>query len=109
MNKTTDILQAITRIARFYMHESCGQCTPCREGTGWMWRTLTRLSNGEGSSADIDLLLDVTHQIEGHTICGLGDAAAWPVQGLIRHFREEIEQRQKKTPQDIKQLTEAII
>ncbi|MBL9029691.1 MAG: NADH-quinone oxidoreductase subunit NuoF [Caedimonas sp.] len=96
MDKTTDILQAITRIARFYMHESCGQCTPCREGTGWMWRMLTRLSKGEGSSADIDLLLDVTHQIEGHTICGLGEAAAWPIQGLVRHFRKEIEQRQRK-------------
>lgn len=96
MDKTTDILQAMTRIARFYMHESCGQCTPCREGTGWMWRMLTQLSKGEGSSADIDLLLDVTHQIEGHTICALGEAAAWPIQGLIRHFRKEIEQRQRK-------------
>lgn len=96
MDKTTDILQAMTRIARFYMHESCGQCTPCREGTGWMWQILTRLSKGEGSSADIDLLLDVTHQIEGHTICALGEAAAWPIQGLVRHFRKEIEQRQRK-------------
>ncbi len=95
MDKSTDIIQAITRLAKFYMHESCGQCTPCREGTGWMWRMLVKLSQGQGSAADIDKLLDVTHQIEGHTICALGDAAAWPVQGLIRHFRAEIEHRQR--------------
>jgi NADH-quinone oxidoreductase subunit F len=75
------------------MHESCGQCTPCREGTGWMWRMLTRLADGIGTLKDIDQLEEVTYQIEGHTICALGDAAAWPVQGLIRHFRPELERR----------------
>ena len=97
MDRSTDIVQVITRIARFYMHESCGQCSPCREGTGWMWRMLTKLSAGEGAHKDIDTLLEVTHQIEGRTICAFGDAAAWPVQGLIRHFRHEIEARQKNT------------
>jgi NADH-quinone oxidoreductase subunit F len=95
MDKSTDIIKAIARLSKFYMHESCGQCSPCREGTGWLWRMLTRLAQGNGTSADIDLLEDVTHQIEGHTICALGDAAAWPVQGLIRHFRPEIERRLK--------------
>ncbi|WP_286799802.1 NADH-ubiquinone oxidoreductase-F iron-sulfur binding region domain-containing protein, partial [Oceanicaulis sp. UBA2681] len=72
---------------------SCGQCTPCREGTGWMWRVLDRMSRGEAETSEIDDLLDVAGQVEGHTICALGDAAAWPVQGLIRHFRSEIEDR----------------
>ena len=98
MDKSTDIIQAIARLARFYKHESCGQCTPCREGTGWMWRVLEKLARGEGSSQEIDELLEVTYQIEGHTICALGDAAAWPVQGLIRHFRPEIERRQHALP-----------
>jgi NADH-quinone oxidoreductase subunit F len=93
MDKSTDVIQAIQRLAYFYKHESCGQCTPCREGTGWMWRVLTRMVRGEAMKREIDLLLDVTYQIEGHTICALGDAAAWPVQGLIRHFRPEIERR----------------
>ena len=93
MDKSTDLIQAIARIAYFYKHESCGQCTPCREGTGWMWRVLTRMAKGEAESHEIDMLLDVSTQIEGHTICALGDAAAWPVQGLIRHFRSEIEER----------------
>jgi NADH-quinone oxidoreductase subunit F len=93
MDKSTDIVRAIARISRFFMHESCGQCTPCREGTGWMWRVLERLAKGDAVSGDIDLLLDVTTQIEGHTICALGDAAAWPVQGLVRHFRPELERR----------------
>ncbi len=93
MDKSTDVIQAIARIAYFYKHESCGQCTPCREGTGWMWRVLTRMAKGEAESAEIDMLLDVSTQIEGHTICALGDAAAWPIQGLIRHFRSEIEER----------------
>lgn len=93
MDKSTDIVRAIARLSKFYMHESCGQCTPCREGTGWMWRMLVRLADGIGTVEDIDLLEQVTHEIEGHTICALGDAAAWPVQGLIRHFRPEIEQR----------------
>jgi NADH-quinone oxidoreductase subunit F len=93
MDKSTDIVRAIARLSKFYMHESCGQCTPCREGTGWMWRMLTRLADGIGTVADIDTLEQVTHEIEGHTICALGDAAAWPVQGLIRHFRPELERR----------------
>jgi NADH-quinone oxidoreductase subunit F len=93
MDKSTDIVRAIARIAYFYKHESCGQCTPCREGTGWMWRVLTRMAEGRAERREIDMLLDVSYQIEGHTICALGDAAAWPVQGLIRHFRGEIERR----------------
>jgi NADH-quinone oxidoreductase subunit F len=93
MDKSTDIVKAISRIAYFYKHESCGQCTPCREGTGWMWRVLERMGRGRAEKREIDMLLDVSYQIEGHTICALGDAAAWPVQGLIRHFRHEIERR----------------
>ena len=93
MDKSTDIVRAIARIAYFYKHESCGQCTPCREGTGWMWRVLERMAKGRAQKREIDMLLDVSYQIEGHTICALGDAAAWPVQGLIRHFRSEIEAR----------------
>ncbi len=93
MDKSTDIVRAIARLSKFYMHESCGQCTPCREGTGWMWRMLTRLADGIGTVEDIDRLEEVTYEVEGHTICALGDAAAWPVQGLIRHFRSEIERR----------------
>jgi NADH-quinone oxidoreductase subunit F len=93
MDQSTDIIEAIARLAHFYKHESCGQCTPCREGTGWMWRVLTRMARGEAEVAEIDTLLDVANQIEGHTICALGDGAAWPVQGLIRHFRPEIERR----------------
>ena len=93
MDKSTDIVKAIARIAYFYKHESCGQCTPCREGTGWMWRVLERMAKGEAEKREIDLLFDVSKQIEGHTICALGDAAAWPVQGLLRHFRGEIEAR----------------
>ncbi|MEL6259357.1 MAG: NADH-ubiquinone oxidoreductase-F iron-sulfur binding region domain-containing protein, partial [Pseudomonadota bacterium] len=81
------------RISYFYKHESCGQCTPCREGTGWMWRVLERMAKGQAEHKEIDMLLEVTHQVEGHTICALGDAAAWPIQGLIRHFRHEIEDR----------------
>jgi len=93
MDKSTDIIRAIARLAYFYKHESCGQCTPCREGTGWMWRVLERMAVGESSTEEIDMLLEVASQVEGHTICALGDAAAWPVQGLIRHFRHEIEDR----------------
>jgi len=93
MNKSTDIIAAIARLSAFYKHESCGQCTPCREGTGWMSRMMNRMVNGEANIEEIDLLDHVTRQVEGHTICALGDAAAWPVQGLIRHFRPEIEQR----------------
>jgi NADH-quinone oxidoreductase subunit F len=93
MDKSTDIVKAIARLSYFYKHESCGQCTPCREGTGWMWRVMERLVRGEAQKREIDMLLDVTKQVEGHTICALGDAAAWPIQGLIRHFRPEIERR----------------
>jgi len=93
MDKSTDVIEAIARLSHFYMHESCGQCTPCREGTGWVYRLMQRLVKGDASVEEIDLLSDVVSQIEGHTICALGDAAAWPVQGLITHFRDEIEQR----------------
>ena len=93
MDKSTDIVRAISRLSYFYKHESCGQCTPCREGTGWMWRMMERLRVGDGESSDIDMLQQVTKQVEGHTICALGDAAAWPIQGLIRHFRPELERR----------------
>ena len=93
MNRETDIIRAIARLAYFYKHESCGQCTPCREGTGWMWRVVTRMAEGRAQKKEIDMLLEVTKQVEGHTICALGDAAAWPIQGLITHFRGEIEAR----------------
>jgi NADH-quinone oxidoreductase subunit F len=93
MDRSTDLIKAIARLARFYKHESCGQCTPCREGTGWMWRVLERMVKGEAESSEIDLLLEVSYEVEGHTICALGDAAAWPIQGLIRHFRGDIEKR----------------
>jgi NADH-quinone oxidoreductase subunit F len=93
MDKSTDVVRAIARLSYFYKHESCGQCTPCREGTGWMWRVMERLREGNADIHEIDQLWDVTKQVEGHTICALGDAAAWPVQGLIRHFRPELERR----------------
>jgi len=93
MDKSTDVIAAIARLSKFYKHESCGQCTPCREGTGWMWRVMERLVQGRAEISEIDMLLEVTTEIEGHTICALGDAAAWPIQGLIRHFRPEIEKR----------------
>ena len=93
MDKSTDIVRAIARLSYFYKHESCGQCTPCREGTGWMWRMMDRLVRGEAEIHEIETLEQVTRQVEGHTICALGDAAAWPIQGLIKHFRPEIERR----------------
>ena len=93
MDKSTDIVRAISRLSYFYKHESCGQCTPCREGTGWMWRMMERLRTGDAEVEEIDMLQQVTKQVEGHTICALGDAAAWPIQGLIRHFRPELERR----------------
>ena len=95
MDQSTDVIKAIWRLSKFYKHESCGQCTPCREGTGWMMRVMDRLVTGDAEPQEIDMLLDVTKQVEGHTICALGDAAAWPIQGLIRHFRNEIEDRIK--------------
>jgi NADH-quinone oxidoreductase subunit F len=93
MDKSTDIVRAISRLSYFYKHESCGQCTPCREGTGWMWRVMERLRTGDAAVEEIDMLHQVTKQVEGHTICALGDAAAWPIQGLIKHFRPELERR----------------
>ena len=93
MDKSTDIVAAIARLSKFYMHESCGQCTPCREGTGWLWRVMERMVQGRARPEEIEGLLDVTGRIEGHTICALGDAAAWPIQGLIRHFRPVLEER----------------
>ena len=93
MDKSTDIIKAIARLSYFYKHESCGQCTPCREGTGWMWRVMERMVKGQSSYEEIDMLFNVTKQVEGHTICALGDAAAWPIQGLIKNFRPVIEQR----------------
>jgi NADH-quinone oxidoreductase F subunit len=102
MDKSTDVVRAIARLSKFYMHESCGQCTPCREGTGWLWRMMTRMAEGRARVEEIDLLFEVTKEIEGHTICALGDAAAWPVQGLIKHFRPEIERRIKEYTQPVK-------
>ena len=91
MDETTCMVSVLRRISRFYYAESCGQCTPCREGTGWLYRVLTRITEGHGQQADIDMLVDVANKIEGHTICALGDAAAWPVQSFIKHFRHEFE------------------
>lgn len=93
MDKSTDVVDAIARLSYFYKHESCGQCTPCREGTGWLYAVMERMKKGDARLEEIDMLQELTKQIEGHTICALGDAAAWPVQGLIRHFRPELEAR----------------
>jgi NADH-quinone oxidoreductase subunit F len=93
MDKSTDIVATIARLAKFYMHESCGQCTPCREGTGWMYRVMQRMVTGNAELHEIDMLLDVGREIEGHTICAHGDASTWPIQGLFRHFRPVVEQR----------------
>ncbi len=90
MDKSTDVIAAIARLSHFYKHESCGQCTPCREGTGWILRVMKRMVKGDANIEEIDQLYDLTKQIEGHTICALGDAAAWPVQGLIKHFKNEM-------------------
>merc|ERR1719163_476220 len=92
-DKSTDVVDAIARLSYFYKHESCGQCTPCREGTGWLYAIMERMKKGDARLEEIDMLQELTKQIEGHTICSLGDAAAWPVQGLIRHFRPELEAR----------------
>ncbi|MES1155428.1 MAG: NADH-quinone oxidoreductase subunit NuoF, partial [Pseudorhodoplanes sp.] len=93
MDKSTDIVRAMARISYFYKHESCGQCTPCREGMGWMMRVMERMVEGRAQKREIDMLFEVTKQVEGHTICALGDAAAWPIQGLIRNFRHVMEER----------------
>jgi NADH-quinone oxidoreductase subunit F len=93
MDQSTDLIRAIARLSYFYKHESCGQCTPCREGTGWLWRMMDRIAKGQADLAEIDVLEQVAGEIEGHTICSFGDAAAWPVQGLLRHFRPMVEDR----------------
>ncbi len=95
MDEDTDIVKALTRITKFYYHESCGQCTPCREGTGWMLKILKRIEVGDATTTDIDLLVDVANNIEGNTICALGDAAAWPVQSFVKRFREDFEKKVK--------------
>lgn len=97
MDEDTDLVKITLRIAHFYHHESCGQCTPCREGTGWMEKILKRILKGEGTSKDLDLLVSVANNIEGNTICALGDAAAWPVRGFVTKFRDEFEKRVKPT------------
>jgi NADH-quinone oxidoreductase subunit F len=108
MDKSTDIVRAISRLSYFYKHESCGQCTPCREGTGWMWRVMERLRTGDADIGEIDTLHQVTKQVEGHTICALGDAAAWPIQGLIKHFRPELERRiNERSGGDLSPMQEA--
>jgi NADH dehydrogenase (ubiquinone) flavoprotein 1 len=96
MDKSADIIKCIARLIDFYKHESCGQCTPCREGTGWMAKIMNRFVEGNAKPAEIDMIEELSRQMEGHTICALGDGAAWPVQGLIRHFRPEIEARMKE-------------
>ncbi len=93
MNKQTDIIRAFARIAYFYKHESCGQCTPCREGVAWIWRLMERMSKGQAEKSEIDLLFSVTKQVEGHTICAFGEGAVWPIQGFLRNFRTAIEER----------------
>jgi NADH-quinone oxidoreductase subunit F len=93
MDKSADVIKAIWRLAKFFKHESCGQCTPCREGTGWMMRMMAKMVDGSAELSDIDLMETITRQVEGHTICAFGDAAAWPIQGLLRHFRPLVEQR----------------
>ncbi len=98
MDKSADVVKAIWRLAKFFKHESCGQCTPCREGTGWMMRMMERIVNGQARLADIDLMEQVTKQVEGHTICAFGDAAAWPIQGLLRAFRPLVEARAIDAP-----------
>ena len=97
MNKSTDLLKAVSRISRFYKKESCGQCTPCREGAGWMWRVMERFCKGQGSIDEIDTLYEVSKEVDGHTICALGDAAAAPIQGLIKNFRHLIIQKFEKS------------
>lgn len=101
MDKSTDIVAAIARLSLFYKHESCGQCTPCREGSPWLSHMMDRMVKGDATLDEIDMLQELTEQIEGHSICALGDAAAWPVQGLIRHFRPEMEARIKQRQESL--------
>jgi NADH-quinone oxidoreductase subunit F len=89
MDDSRCMVKSLLRLSYFYQHESCGQCTPCREGTGWLWRMVDRIENGHGKMADIDLLNSVADNIQGRTICALGDAAAMPVRAMIKHFRDE--------------------
>jgi NADH dehydrogenase (ubiquinone) flavoprotein 1 len=96
MNKSADITHCIARLIEFYKHESCGQCTPCREGVDWMNKVMQRFTIGKGNPDEINMLFEISKQIEGHTICALGDGAAWPVQGLIRHFRPEVERKMRE-------------
>jgi NADH-quinone oxidoreductase subunit F len=91
MDDTTCMVKMLCRISRFYYAESCGQCTPCREGTGWLYRMLCRIMDGKGVPEDLDKLVDVANKIEGHTICALGDAAAWPIQSFMKHYRHEFQ------------------
>ena len=101
LDRSADIVRAIQRFSYFYKHESCGQCTPCREGTTWLLKVMDRFRAGQGSAREIDMLFELTKEIEGHTICALGDAAAWPVQGLIKNFRPEMEARFKKFEEEV--------
>lgn len=105
MNKQTDMIKNIARLSDFYAHESCGQCTPCREGVGWLSSIMNRLVTGDATVDEINMVEELSYQIEGHTICALGDAAAWPVQGLVRNFRplleERIAQRQVRLAVDV--------
>ena len=96
MDETRDMVESLKRLSYFYMHESCGQCTPCREGTGWLWRLVERIDHGQATPADIDLLNNVADNIMGRTICALGDAAAMPVRAMIKHFRHEFEAKLQK-------------
>ncbi|XP_035223287.1 NADH dehydrogenase [ubiquinone] flavoprotein 1, mitochondrial-like [Stegodyphus dumicola] len=109
MNKQTDIIKAIARLIEFYKHESCGQCTPCREGVGWMYKIMNRFVEGSAEADEINMLYEISKQIEGHTICALGDGAAWPVQGLIRHFRPLIEERMKDYASSNKRAIKAAV
>ena len=96
MDETTDMVKILERLSYFYHEESCGQCTPCREGTGWLFRIIKRINDGRGTMEDLDTLLDVANRIEGRTICALGDAAAWPVQSFLKHYRHEFEAKIEK-------------
>ena len=91
MDETTCMVRVLERISRFFYAESCGQCTPCREGTGWMHRVISRIERGQGRQQELDMLVDIANRIEGHTICAFGDASAWPVQSFLRHFRDEFQ------------------
>ncbi|KAA3680538.1 NADH dehydrogenase (ubiquinone) flavoprotein 1 [Paragonimus westermani] len=101
MNRSADIVRCIYRLSQFYEHESCGQCTPCREGCRWLAQVMRRFAQGKAAKTEIDMLWEISKQMEGHTICALADGAAWPVQGLVRHFRPELEARFAKVGLDL--------